>query len=195
MFHCLMIWRRRCLVLVPVLSFLAAALIMSCGGGGSSSGTTTVSNPFAIIGLNVCPGTPPPAPTPTVTKTKTPTPTPTPECSPVSAATVGTAPGSNTVQFNAQGIFNRNNNLNTAKFHDVTNNNSTQWNPSPPTITFPGVIFYQGNGLFVGVTPGCTFFTVSDGGFTQSVVVGVEPAPSPCPTPAFASKPPASPQP
>src|SRR6202035_5238066 len=108
-FQCLMIWRRRCLVLVPVLSFLAAALIMSCGGGGSRSGTTTVANPFAIIGLNVCPGTPPvPTPMPSPTKSKTPTPTPTPECSPVAglpAETVGTAPGSNTVQFQAQGIF------------------------------------------------------------------------------------------
>jgi hypothetical protein len=193
-----MIWRRRCLVLVPVLSFLAAALIMSCGGGGSSS-TTTVGNPFAIIGLNVCPGTPPvPTPKPSPTKSKTPTPTPTPECSPVSAATVGTAPGSNTVQFNAQGIFNRNNDLKTAKFHDVTNSDSTQWNPIAPTATFPGVISYSsnGNGLFIGVIPGCTYFTVSDGGFTQIVVVGVNPFTSPCPTPpAIPVKPPAAPQP
>jgi hypothetical protein len=193
-----MIWRRRCLVLVPVLSFLAAALIMSCGGGGSSSGTTTVANPFAIIGLNVCPGTPPvPTPMPSPTKSKTPTPTPTPECTPViglPAATVGTTPGSNTVQFQAQGIFGKTANPKTPKFHDVTA--GAAWRPIVPTGAFLGSISYQGNGLFIGVTPGCTYFSVSDGGFTQIVVVGVNPFTPPCPAPpAIASKPPALPQP
>jgi hypothetical protein len=193
-----MIWRRRCLVLVPVLSFLAAALIMSCGGGGSSSGTTTVSNALAIIGLNVCPGTPPVhTPKPSPTKSKTPTPTPTPECSPVAglpAETVGTAPGSNTVQFQAQGIFGITPNSKTPKFHDVTG--GAAWRPIAPTATFLGVISYLSNGQFIGITPGCTYFSVSDGGFTQIVVVGVIPFTSPCPSPpAIPVKSPASPQP
>jgi hypothetical protein len=178
-----MIWRRRCLVLVPVLSFLAAAFIMSCGGGSSSS--TTVTNFNSIIGLNVCLGPPPtPTPKPTPTNPATPTPTPTPICTPiVTSASVGTMVGSNTVQLNAQGVFGTTSHPAKPKYHDVTNNSSTIWNPIAPTMTFPGVISYQGNGLFVGVSAGCTFFTVSDGGFSQSVVVAVSPAPTPCPTP------------
>jgi hypothetical protein len=110
------------------------------------------------------------------------------------ATSVGTAPGSNTLQFQAQGIFNRNNNLNTAKFHDVTNNDSTVWNPAGNTA---GSISYTGsNGLFIGVTSGCTFFIVSDGGFTQGVVVGVNTDPATCPAaPVILAKPPASPRP
>ena len=111
-------------------------------------------------------------------------------------ATVGTAPGSNQVNFNAQGIFGFTSSTKTRKFHDVTNSSSTLWNPIAPTSTFPGVISYLGNGLFVGVTPGCTYFTVSDGGFLKSVLVGVNTDPSTCPTPpAIPVTPPASPQP
>ena len=192
-----MIWLRRCLVLVPVLSFLAAALIMSCGGGGSSS-TTTVANPFAIIGLNVCPGTPPvPTPQPSPTNSKTPTPTPTPECTPVAglpAATVGTAPGSNTVQFQAQGMFAKDPNSTMPLFRDVTA--GAAWRPIAPNGTFPGMIAYNGNGQLIGVTAGCTYFSVSDGGFTQVVVIGVNPFTAPCPSPpAIAAKAPASPRP
>ena len=182
---CLMIWRRRCLVLVPVLSFLAAALIMSCGGG--STGSTTTSNSASIIGLNVCLGAPPtgtPAPTPV--KGHTPTPTPTPICTPIVAsapAAITTGPPGNTVQFNAQGIFGFASSPKTEKFHDVTNSASTFWNPIAPTAIFPGFISYQGNGLFIGVTTGCTYFTVSDGGFAQSVVVGVNVDPGTCPAP------------
>jgi hypothetical protein len=192
-----MIWRRRCLVLVPVLSFLAMALIMSCGGGGSGS-NTTVENPFAIIGLNVCPGTPPvPTPAPSPTKSKTPTPTPTPECTPVAglpAATVGTSPGSNTVQFQAQGMFAQDPNSTMPKFHDVTG--AAAWRPIAPNGIFPGVVSYSSNGLLIGVTPGCTYFSVSDGGFTQIVVIGVNPFTAPCPAPpAIPVKRAASPQP
>jgi hypothetical protein len=194
-----MIWRRRCLVLVPVLSFLAAALIMSCGGGSSSS-TTTVANPSSILGINVCLGAPPTGtPKPTPTNGHTPTPTPTPICAPIVSSApspITTTPPGNTVQFNAQGIFGFANSPKTEKFHDVTNSASTLWNPIAPTVTYPGVISYQSNGLFAGVTTGCTYFTVSDGGFVQSIVVGVNVAPSSCATPPAAiRRPPSSTQP
>jgi len=175
-----MIWRRRCLVLVPVLSFLAAALIMSCGGGGSST-SNPQSNFLSIIGLNVCEGAPP-TPTPKPSPGTTPTPTPTPICTPIAmSTTVGTTPPGNTVQFNAQGIFGFTINTKTPKYRDVSNHSSTLWNPIAPTGSFPGVISYQGNGLFVGVTTGCTYFTVSDAGFSQTVLVGVNTDPSTCP--------------
>ncbi len=58
------------------------------------------------------------------------------------------------------------------------------------------MVAYNGNGQLIGVTPGCTYFSVSDGGFTQIVVIGVNPFAAPCPTPpAILTKPPASPQP
>jgi hypothetical protein len=93
---------------------------------------------------------------------------------------VGTTVGTNTVQFNAQGIFGFANSPKTEKFRDVTNHSSTNWFPNSPIIS------YLGNGQFVGVTTGCTFFTVSDGGFSQSVVVGINTAPASCPTPPAA---------
>ena len=195
-----MIWRRRCLVLVPVLSFLAAALIMSCGGGGSSS-STPVGNPSSIIGINVCLGAPPTGtPEPTPTNGHTPTPTPTPICTPIvtgsAPSSITTMPPGNTVQFNAQGIFGFANSPQTEKFRDVTNSASTVWNPIAPTVTYPGVISYLDNGLFVGVTTGCTYFTVSDAGFSQSIVVGVNVAPGTCASPPAALRqPPASTQP
>jgi hypothetical protein len=190
-----MIWRIRCLVLVPVLSFLAAALIMSCGGGSSSSNSTVTSS--SILGINVCLGAPPTGtPKPTPTQGHTPTPTPTPLCTPIVTrapfAINTTGPG-NTVQFNAQGIFGFADSPQTEKFHDVTNNASTVWNPIAPTVAFPGFVSYQNNGLFVGVTTGCTYFTVSDAGFSQSIVVGVNVDPATCPSPpAAVTRPPPS---
>ena len=178
-----MIWRRRCLVLVPVLSFLAAALIMSCGGG--SSGSSTPVSFEALIGLNVCTGTPPiPTPKPTATNGIVPTSTPTPICSPIAVSTsVGTAAGSNTVQFQAQGIFGFSSDTTNPKYQDVTNGSNTQWNTIPSSVASPGVIVYspQRDGQLIGVSPGCTYFNVSVGGFSQNVVVGVSPFPSPCP--------------
>jgi hypothetical protein len=175
---------------VPVLSFLAAVLMMSCHSSSSSSNT---SDSFAtILGLNVCSGLPP-VPTPTPTPGK-PTPTPTPICTPIVTTGVVCIPSTpfcgtvvdgqivaTTASFNAQGIFGFSGNPKSQKFRDVTNNSSTMWFPVAPTATFPGVISYIGNGQFVGITAGCTFFTVSDGGFMQSVVVGVNVDPTTCP--------------
>src|SRR5260221_12715661 len=156
-----MIWPRRCLVLVPVLSFLAAALIMSCGGG--ISGSSPVAESFrSLVGLNVCLGPPPTTtPKPTPTNGHTPKATPTPICRPIvtSETIASTAPGSNQLQLNAQGVFDLQNGSAKEKFNDVTNSSSTLWNPIAPTVNFPGFISYQGNGLFIGVTPGCTYFT------------------------------------
>jgi hypothetical protein len=172
-------------VLVPVLSFLAAALIMSCGGG--SSGSAPVAESFrSLVGLNVCLGPPPTTtPKPTPTNGHTPKATPTPICTPIVASAIidGIVPGTNQLQLNAQGIFNIQNTSSKEKFNDVTNSSSTLWNPIAPTVNFPGFISYQGNGLFIGVIPGCTYFTVSDGGFSQSVSVLVGNA-TPTPTPA-----------
>src|SRR5216684_4042943 len=93
------------LVAVPVLSFVAAALILSCGGGGGGS-SGGVGSAFTIAALAICLGSPPaPTPTPSPTKTHTPSPSPTPACSPIFSATVPTSGPTPTVQFNAQGTF------------------------------------------------------------------------------------------
>ncbi len=108
---------------------------------------------------------------------------------------VGTTIGDNLIQFQAQGIFGFPNKTKNLKYRDVTNSTTTLWNPVAPSMTFPGVINYTHDGQFVGVTTGCTYFTVSDAGFAQSVVVGVNTDPSSCPTPpasAVASQPAAS---
>jgi hypothetical protein len=207
-----MIWRRRCLVLVPVLSFLAAALIMSCGGGSSST-TITAVNSLSVVGLNVCAGPPPtpttrPTPTPSPTPkptptpkagvigddaseatpevTKTPTPTPTPICTPiVTSAVVGTGSLDNQVQFNAQGVFALTNTSTKLKYRDVTD--KAMWSSIARSATYPGfIVSQQPNGfpgLFIGVMPGCTYFTVSDAGFFQNILVGVNVDPATCPTP------------
>jgi hypothetical protein len=180
-----MIWPRRCLVLVPVLSFLAAALIMSCGGG-SSGGSTTVASFRSLVGLNVCLGPPPTTtPKPTPTNGHTPKATPTPICTPiVSRAFIeSTAPGSNTVQFNAQGIFDLQNGSAKEKFNDVTNAANILWNPGQPNADFTGGITASGetNGEFIGTKEGCAYFVVSLSGFSQDVVIGVGVDPLSCP--------------
>jgi hypothetical protein len=169
-----MIWRRRCLVLVPVLSFLAAVLIMSCGG--SSSDTATALPLQGLIGMNVCVGSPPiPTPKPTATNGHVPTVTPTPICTPIALSTTipGINAGSNTAQFNAQGIFGFSVDTTNPKYLDITNANNTGWFTIPTSAASPGLINYDTNGAIVGLVPGCTYFTVSAGGFSQSVLVGV----------------------
>ncbi len=193
-------WWRRCLVLVPVLSFLAAALMLSCGGGGGFPVTTVPQFFNGIIAVAICSGSPPvPTPTPTPTSVPTPKPSPTPQCSPVAAAAV-CVPGStnvfcttvipspipttvpNTVQFNAQGSFSRKSKTVAQTYHDVTNHGSTSWNTFPPSTNFTGVINYLGNGEFVAVTPGCTCVTVTDAGLiSQTVEIGVDQDPATCP--------------
>jgi hypothetical protein len=90
----------------------------------------------------------------------------------------------NTVQFNAQGIFGFSSTTKNPTFHDITNDTTTSWSTIAATAEFPGAISYTGSdGLFIGVTAGCTYFTVSNAGFLQSVVVAVNPIATPCPTP------------
>jgi hypothetical protein len=102
--------------------------------------------------------------------------------SPFCGTVINGQPVTTTVSFNAQGIFGFAGNPGTDKFRDVTNHCSTNWFPvaaEPPN--FPGAISYIGNGQFIGLTAGCTFFTVSDGGFLQTIVVGVDVDPGTCP--------------
>ena len=186
-------WWRRCLVLVPVLSFLAAALMLSCGGSSTSSPVALIYN--GIIAVAICTGSPPvPTPTPTPTDEPTHTPSPTPQCTPVAEAPIcvpanafcGTVVDgvtvSSTLQFNAQGSFSTKSKTVAQTYHDVTRHGSTRWNTFPTSPDFTGVINYLGNGEFVGVTSGCTCVTVTDAGLiSQTVEIGVDQDPATCP--------------
>lgn len=176
-----MIWARRSIVLVPVLSFLAAATLLSCGGGGGG-GTSPTPVPFSLSGVAICLGSPPLlTPTPTPTTPPAPTPTPTPACVPVPvspALPVGTSSPGNVLQLNAQGTFVAVN-KNKPKYHDVTNNTNTLW------LDLNGNLTYGSNGAWVGTNPGCDCVAVSSGGVqSQTISVAVATpiaACTPCP--------------
>jgi hypothetical protein len=178
--QCSMRWRRRSIIFVPVLVFLAAAISLSCGGGGGGSSPAPV--PISLTSVAICSGSPPvQTPTPTPTTPPPPTPTPTPACVPVPvspALPVGTASPGNVLQFNAQGTF-VGANKNAPKFGDVTNNTNTLWFDST------GKLSYGSNGAWVGLSPGCDCITASAGGVqSQSISVAVATpvaACTPCP--------------
>ena len=167
-------------MVVPVLSFVAAALILSCGGGGGGS-SEGVGTAFTIEALAICLGSPPaPTPTPSPTKTHTPSPSPTPACSPIFSATVPTSGPTPTVQFNAQGTFTKPNSKKVI-FFDATN--AASWFSIPPSGLFTGTATYIGNGQWTGVTMGCTCIAAVSGGIeSQTVTLGVATAPASCPT-------------
>jgi hypothetical protein len=169
-----MTWWRRCLVLVPVLSFVSAALLLSCGGG-SGGGSSPTPLPISLVSVAICAGVPPtPTPTPVPTTGHTPTPVPTPQCSPVSQASVAIG---GQVQFNAQGTFQQGNR--TPTFHDVTNNSSTGWSNITGNLAgVPNV-----NGAYTGFNQGCDCVAVNAGGVqSQSVQVGVATPAAACST-------------
>ncbi|MGH7988510.1 MAG: hypothetical protein ACREQX_19795 [Candidatus Binataceae bacterium] len=210
--QCSMLWWRRCLVFVPVLSFLAAVMLLSCGGGGTSS--TVTQKPSSLESVAICAGTPMPAtPTPSPSPTKRPkasatsaaqnseapspddgmafagkkTPTPTPTlCVPVASATVAIG---GTVGLNAQGTFSIVNKTH-QRYRDLTA--GAMWFPTNSDVA------YQPNGVVLGVAQGCSCLTATAGGFTsQAVLIAVNtpvaactPCPQPSPAPTTKPTPP-----
>lgn len=167
-------------MVVPVLSFVAAALILSCGGGGGGS-SGGVAQAFTIEALAICAGSPPaPTPTPSPTKTATPKATPTPQCTPVQATTVPTSGPTPTVQFNAQGTFAKPSSKKMI-FFDATN--AAIWFSGNPNGSFTGKATYNGNGQWTGVTMGCTCIAAQSGGIeSQTVTLGVATPAASCST-------------
>ncbi|MGH7931670.1 MAG: hypothetical protein ACREQN_00735 [Candidatus Binataceae bacterium] len=108
---------------------------------------------------------------------KTPTPTPT-ACVAVTSATIAATGG--TAGFNAQGNF-KTTNKQQIKYRDVTG--QANWFPTNSALS------YQGNGLFLGMTDGCSCIGASAGGFlSQSVTITVGPPPTiPCSCPQVAT--------
>ena len=165
-------------MVVPVLSFVAAALILSCGGGGGGS-SGGVGSAFTIAALAICLGSPPaPTPTPSPTKTHTPSPSPTPACSPIFSATVPTSGPTPTVQFNAQGTFTKPNSKKVI-FFDATS--AAIWFSGNPNGSFTGAATYKGGGLWSGVKSGCTCIAAQSGGIESQTVALAVATPAPCP--------------
>ena len=166
-------------MVVPVLSFVAAALILSCGGGGGGS-SGGFGSAFTIEALAICLGSPPsPTPTPSPTKTHTPSPSPTPACSPIFSAMVPTSGPTPTVQFNAQGTFTKPNSKKVI-FFDATD--AAIWFTGNPNGSFTGTATYNGHGKWSGVTMGCTCIAAQSGGIqSQTVTLGVATPPASCP--------------
>jgi hypothetical protein len=177
-----MVWLRRSLVLVPVVAFLAAALLLSCGGGSNT--TTTTGNPFSLMSVAICPGSPPTSvPTPAPTKGSSPTPTPTPQCTPTAIDSIaGLSAPNNTVQFNVQGTFQQNPTSKHKIYFDQTNNLSLRWNIQPGGLATSGVV----PGQFIGAAPGCVCLTAEIAPAIScpvSIAVATTVC-TPCPTPS-----------
>ena len=152
-----MVWLRRSLVLVPVVAFLAAALLLSCGGGKKTSPNFGFGIPFSLMSVSICPGTPPTSmPTPMPTKGQSPTATPTPQCTPTAMDSIaGLSAPNNTVQFNVQGTFQTDPNSKKKIFLDRTSDLSLRWNIQPAGLATSGLTA----GQFVGSSPGCVCLT------------------------------------
>lgn len=149
-----MVWLRRSLVLIPVISFVAAALLLSCGGGGGGGATNINGLPFSLFSLRVCPGpTASPTPTPRKTKGCNPTNTATPECTPLptfSGVPFTAIPMNSPIQFSAQGTYARNPSSKKKLFLDRSGDLSLVWGIQPP-----GILTLVNPGEFVGVANGC----------------------------------------
>lgn len=176
-----MTWVRRCVILGPVVSFVAAGLLLSCGGG--SSNTTSSGFPLSLMSIAICQGppatlTPTAKPTHTKYATKTPTATATPSCSPIFSTSVSTPPGPNSVLFNVQGEFSQ---TATSKkhFNDLSGSCSLVWNVQPAGPLTPNthqcvIPTTVDAAEFLGTGVGCACVTAQIGSLiTNTVTVAV----------------------
>lgn len=184
-------WRKRCLVILPVLVYVVTALLLSAGMAsvllscGSSSGNSTPEptvTPVALIFVRVCQQpTVTPSPSPTATPSSTPTATPSPTATPplntqsCAQATSFNMPTSSSLQIYAQGQYNSNG-VNT--YANITS--SVSW------FSDSSVVASDGGGLFSsGPNPGCACITAAAGSLVSPPVrisVGGSVC-TPCPSP------------
>jgi len=145
-----MTFGRSWLFLLPLLGFVATAMLMSCGSSGGCGGSydefgnfisgtgTCVNGPGitpnppspAVMSVSICPGAPPP-PTPAPTNSVTPTPS-TPTITPTPCPdTTESIPQGCFIQFHAVATLNNNQNV------DITNDVTTNWTSSDPSELTP----------------------------------------------------------
>ena len=149
-------WRKRCLVIAPVLAFVMTTLLLSCGGGTSTTAPVPTSTPITLIVIRIC------AQAPSTGAACT-------------QATTAAIPLSTQVEFFAQGQFSSNG-VNT--FNNISQ--SAAWFVNNSLLTSNGLGFFT-----AGTTIGCTCITAASGTVVSApVLVGVgQPASacSPCP--------------
>jgi hypothetical protein len=186
-----MVWLRRSLVLIPVISFVAAALLLSCGGGGGSTSSNVSGLPISLFSLRVCAGpTASPTPTPQKTKGCNPTDTATPECTPLPTNTAGipftVVPMNTPFQLSAQGTYSKNPNGKKKFYLDRSGDLSLVWGIQPP-----GILTLVNPGEFIGVANGCVCLDAQIAPFVScpiAVQVGSG-APCVCATPTTTPSP------
>jgi len=148
-------WRKRCLVIAPVLAFVMTTLLLSCGGSTSRTAPVPTSTPITLIVIRVCALAPSNA-----------------ACT---QATTAEIPLSTQVEFFAQGQFSSNG-VNT--FNNISQ--SAAWFVNNSLLTSNGLGFFTS-----GTIIGCTCITAASGTVVSApVLVGVgQPASacSPCP--------------
>ena len=137
------------LFLLPLLAFIATAMLLSCGGDSGCGTTydqfgnaipnsgTCVNGPGitpapptgSIVSISICEGAPP-SPTPLPTVTTTPAPSPTTAPTPCGMITPSVPQGC-VVQFHAQATLSNNDII------DVTNNSTANWTSYEPSELWP----------------------------------------------------------
>ena len=152
-------WRKRCLVIAPVLAFVMTTLLLSCGGGTSTTAPVPTSTPITLIVIRVC------AQAPSTGAACT-------------QATTAAIPLSTQVEFFAQGQFSSNG---VNSFQDISSSATWFVNNSllTPSLATPGL---AGGGFFdAGTVKGCTCLTAASGTVVSApVIVGVGQSPSTC---------------
>jgi hypothetical protein len=172
-------------IFVLVLMIAAVELILSCGGGNNSNcGTYNTfgsfipgpcATPVPPIGyhltqINVCPGAPL-IPTHTAKASVTPTGKATPTSTPTPCPTSTTVAVPNTLQFDAGGVLMKGKQVH---YQDVTGISNWFSNNSN--------VFYNTNGEFTSVNPGCSCVYASSGGIVSGPMsISIAPAVGPFP--------------
>ena len=144
-------WRKRCLVIAPVLAFVMTTLLLSCGGGTSTTAPVPTSTPITLIVIRVCALAPSNA-----------------ACTQATTAEIRL---STQVEFFAQGQFSSNG-VNT--FNNISQ--SAAWFVNNSLLTSNGLGFFTS-----GTAIGCTCITAASGTVVSApVLVGIGQAPSAC---------------
>ncbi|MGC1677436.1 MAG: PQQ-binding-like beta-propeller repeat protein [Candidatus Binataceae bacterium] len=191
----------RWIILAPVVMLVAATIISSCSNSSGCFGVVdstgvfipglcpgpTPTQGFALEAINICQLFPTPSPTGVPTTTPTPkhsaTPTKTPTataCSTPAPGTVFTTTVNGTVQFQAQGVLMKKNQV---QYQDITNSANTFWGSNPSGIVVNPVLGF--GGVYQGQADGCTCISASSSAISSlqyAIQVGTGPCP-PCPTP------------
>jgi len=158
------------LFLLPLLTFVAAAMLLSCGGGSSGSAGATPGPPGPYVQeISICPGAPAspvPSPSPSSSSSATPVPSTTVSPTPCALFTPGAVQQGCFVQFHAVATLSNGFNV------DITDENSTLWSSSDKAVLAPDT---STQGLYSAPALGSADVGVSASGVTSPPVsVSVE---------------------